>query len=365
MNCLPDDNGDGSMLCTEHPFKNNTPAGGICAFCLQEKLGKLVSSSFPIAVFPSSSSSSSSFRSETTTNITTNVSSSVIMPPHFTNTQINNTSNDLHYHQQHHQHQHYHSNGSRIMYLLGQKKKKKKENVNYNNTFVNNDDRSKNLVFKRSKSTATHAAYDDVLNSPHKSRFWSFLHLQKHNKTLTNISSNSLRAPSLSHQQNETNESNETPRTTSFGRKVSRSRSVGCGSRSFSGDFFERISTFGDCTLRRVESQREGKNKLSTINRCGGLFSGFMITSSSSSSSSSSNWIGSNHNEGNGSNVAGKVMSSEHSRSRSWGWVLASPMRGFSKPLSSSSSSSRKNEALKNKNQNPNLNAIPSLLSVS
>ncbi|KAF5201129.1 Myristoylated alanine-rich c-kinase, partial [Thalictrum thalictroides] len=46
-----------------------------------------------------------------------------------------------------------------------------------------------------------------------------------------------------------------------FGRKVARSRSVGCGSRSFSGDLLERISTgFGDCTLRRVESQREAKH---------------------------------------------------------------------------------------------------------
>ncbi|XP_050365418.1 uncharacterized protein LOC126783929 [Argentina anserina] len=40
--------------------------------------------------------------------------------------------------------------------------------------------------------------------------------------------------------------------TSSFERKVSKSRSVGCGSRSFSDDFFERISTgFDNCTLRR------------------------------------------------------------------------------------------------------------------
>ncbi|KAK2661992.1 hypothetical protein Ddye_000566 [Dipteronia dyeriana] len=71
----------------------------------------------------------------------------------------------------------------------------------------------------------------------------------------------------------------------SFERKVLRSRSVGCGSRSFSSDFFERISTgFGDCTLRRVESQREGKSKsnnngggASSSNmkervKCGGIF---------------------------------------------------------------------------------------------
>ncbi|KAL4277927.1 hypothetical protein GQ457_03G002210 [Hibiscus cannabinus] len=47
--------------------------------------------------------------------------------------------------------------------------------------------------------------------------------------------------------------------------KVSRSRSVGCGIRSFSGDLFESISTgFGDCTLRRVESQKESKPKAVT-----------------------------------------------------------------------------------------------------
>ncbi|GMY37629.1 hypothetical protein FCV25MIE_32872 [Fagus crenata] len=54
--------------------------------------------------------------------------------------------------------------------------------------------------------------------------------------------------------------SQATASASSFDRKVSRSRSVGCGSRSFFGDFFERISTgFGDCTLRRVESQRHPK----------------------------------------------------------------------------------------------------------
>ncbi|KAK3035262.1 hypothetical protein RJ639_034699, partial [Escallonia herrerae] len=61
---LQEDMGKGSMHCTDRPYKNNT-SGGICAFCHQEKLGKLVSFSFPIAVFPSSSSSSSpSLRSD-------------------------------------------------------------------------------------------------------------------------------------------------------------------------------------------------------------------------------------------------------------------------------------------------------------
>lgn len=92
--------------------------------------------------------------------------------------------------------------------------------------------------------------------------------------------------------------------------------------------------------------------------RCGGLFSGFMITSSSSSSSSSSYLVGSNVKE-NSSNVTGKVTSAaeQHTRSKSWGWALASPMRAFSK----TSSSKREGG---NKNQSPNLGAIPSLLSV-
>ncbi|KAI3804402.1 hypothetical protein L1987_25909 [Smallanthus sonchifolius] len=372
MDGLQEDTGDGSMLCTEHPYKNNTPAGGICAFCLQEKLGKLVSSSFPIAVFPSSSSSSPSFRSDIggggTTTTTTTTSAATVVPPRFTD-----TTNDCHYH----------SNRSWILYLLGQRKKKKKDlNV------MLDGDRNKSLVFKRSKSTVTPRRYmdadnDEGLNS--KRGFWSFLYLQKHShsrKTLRDISSNSMGA-SAARSRHERDiivvEENESPCHSTFDRKVSRSRSVGCGSRRFSGDFFERISTgFGDCTLRRVESQREGKPKISAMRgnggqdciqervRCGGLFSGFMITSSSSSSSSSSNWVASNSNEGSGGNAAGKVTSAvagagnvqQHSRSKSWGWALASPMRAFSKPSLS------KREASK-KNPTPNLAAIPSLLSVS
>lgn len=270
-------------------------------------------------------------------------------------------------------------------------------------------------MFKRSKSTATprrgggmhfmDADNVDGFNSPHKRGFWSFLYLQKHShsssstrKNIRDISSNSMGASASavgsfpqvqrSRQDKDTIvvEENESPCHASFDRKVSRSRSVGCGSRSFSGDFFERISTgFGDCTLRRVESQREGKSKVSGMRgnggqdcikervRCGGLFSGFMITSSSSSSSSSSYWVASNPNEGTTAgnvNAAGKMTSTggagagagqnqqhSHGRSKSWGWALASPMRAFSKP------SSTKREA-SNKNQTPNLAAIPSLLSV-
>uniref|UniRef100_A0A0D3H6N6 Uncharacterized protein n=1 Tax=Oryza barthii TaxID=65489 RepID=A0A0D3H6N6_9ORYZ len=47
-------------------------------------------------------------------------------------------------------------------------------------------------------------------------------------------------------------------------RKVVRLRSVGCGSRSFLGDFLELLSTgFSDCALRHVESHCEPKPKSS------------------------------------------------------------------------------------------------------
>ncbi|KAL5064317.1 hypothetical protein RYX36_026054 [Vicia faba] len=144
-------------------------------------------------------------------------------------------------------------------------------------------------------------------------------------------------------------------------RKVSRSRSVGCGNRSFSGDFFEKFSTgFGDYTLRRVESQHEGKaNKVissscssssavaATGNRniqhcmkdrvkCGGIFGGFMMMKSSSY------W----------------VSSGEHGRSRSsWVWALASPMRAFS-----GKSNSKDNSNTSEKNNTPDLFELPSLL---
>ncbi|XP_071689511.1 uncharacterized protein [Rutidosis leptorrhynchoides] len=332
MEGLQDDTGDGSMLCTEHPVKNSTPAGAICAFCLQEKLGKLVSSSFPITVFPSSSSSSPSFRSDiTTSNITTSTTmcSNIVPPSLLGSSNTTNTSNESHYQP------YYSSNRSRILYLLSQKKKKKK-------------DLDKNIVFKRSKSTATPRHYmdsdnGDNLNSPNKRGFWSFRYLQKpfnssssiSKKTLRDISSNTLSATSFPQRTRETIvvEENDSPCQSSFDRKVSRSRSVGCGSRSFSGDFFERISTgFGDCTLRRVESNREGKSKVSGI-RAGGQ-----------------------ERVSNG-NVAGKVTPSvQHSRSKSWGWALASPMRAFSKP-----SSAKREQQGSNK---PNLSAIPSILSV-
>ncbi|XP_059280700.1 uncharacterized protein LOC132034383 [Lycium ferocissimum] len=396
MEGIQEDMGDGNMICTNHPYKNNTP-GGICAFCLQEKLGKLVSSSFPSAVFPSSSSSSTpSFRSDfgatsSTLQVQTN------------NTQTNNIQTNV---CNNNYNSHYGKmRKSRMPFLLSSshynKKKKDGNNNNNNNNgssvIATTTSAASNvgIVMKRSKSTTTPRnrmhfldnVADEEDYTPHRKRFWSFLYYSSSSKqhssstakrTEKNMSfpsssssvNGSMRARDKKKEEFVVVEENESPNEAAFDRKVSRSRSVGCGSRSFSGDFFERISTgFGDCTLRRVESQREGKSKVSSVAsgqdcikervRCGGLFSGFMITSSSSSSSSSSHWVSSEENMNGKSSIAPASVGHQlvHGRSKSWGWAFASPMRAFSK-----TSSNGKRGGASNKNATPNLTAIPSLL---
>ncbi|KAM3323916.1 putative protein DDB [Capsicum chacoense] len=380
MEGIQEDMGDGNMICTNHPYKNNTP-GGICAFCLQEKLGKLVSSSFPSAIFPSSSSSSTpSFRSDFGATSSTTSSTLPSLQANNNNVQTNNIQTNVCHH-------YGKMRKSRMPFLLSSHYKKKKDIATSSNA---------GIVMKRSKSTTTprnHKHFMDTAEeedyTPHRKRFWSFLYYssskspsstsKKTEKTMTVASSSSVGSSSMRSREKKKEEfvvveENESP---AFDRKVSRSRSVGCGSRSFSGDFFERISTgFGDCTLRRVESQREGKSKVSSVHhhrnsgaaagqdcikervRCGGLFSGFMITSSSSSSSSSSHWVSSEENMNGKSSIAPASVGHQlvHGRSKSWGWAFASPMRALSKTTSTGK------RTASNKNATPNLAAIPSLL---
>ncbi|EPS63060.1 hypothetical protein M569_11727, partial [Genlisea aurea] len=220
------------MLCETHPYRNSTP-GGICAFCLQEKLGKLVSSSFPVAVFPSSSSSSASpsFRSD-------GLAGGKAAPP---------------------------ERRAKLPFLLIRMKNKKEKD-------------SAAIVFKRSKSAAAMGFLDEnYVEDCGRRRFWSFLQMHR-----------CARKPPPPPIRSKAADGDDERR------RVSRSRSVGCGSRTFSGDFFERISTgFGDCTLRRAESQRENappRPKHAERVKCGGLFSMMTSSSSSSSSSASSYW---------------------------------------------------------------------------
>jgi len=365
---------DGSMqqYCINHPNKKNP--GGICAFCLQEKLGKLVSSSFPLPIItPLSSSSLSSsppsFRSQT---LQSSSLSSIIVPQ-------TSTKRD-------------HHPRSRIPFLLPKKNNKNKPSSAINMSMKPSSSSANvtsDIVFKRSKSTATPRRTkflddddDDKaegdFNTRKRNRFWSFLHLTSSKPCSKKMEEKSYRVDSNSSPRistvkpkfcssvgrncdmvvEEEEEEEEASGSSSGGleqehRKVSRSRSVGCGSRSFSGDFFEKISTgFGDCTLRRVESQREGKSSkvisssVVTGNgniqhcmkervKCGGIFGGFMMLNSSSSYLVSGD-------DGRGSRG-------------SWGWALASPMRAFSSKSSSKDSKSTSEKT-------PNLSAVPSLL---
>ncbi|XP_023006468.1 uncharacterized protein LOC111499184 [Cucurbita maxima] len=387
---LDDDMADG-MQCMDHPYRSNP--GGICAFCLQEKLGKLVSSSLPLPIRGlSSSPSSPSVGSES--NVIAVVggggggapSNAISIGGSATRSvdfKVNRV--DCHYND---------TRRARIPFLLTKKKKKLV-------TAGAECNRMNDVVFKRSKSTTAPRRGQFLVDgdggdfSPRKrGGFWSFIyhHAPSSSKTLA------AREVENSNKGNGGNlaangailEEDESPNshTTSFERKVSRSRSVGCGSRSFSGDFFERISTgFGDCTLRRVESQRESKSsKGSTVGnpshrnaagvdhhcikervKCGGLFSGFMMTSSSSSSSSSSYFVSSSAHELSRKTTparaaaAGPIVSG--GRSRTWAWAFASPMRAF-KP---SNSKDRKRSIIRQAAENnptPDLNAIPSLLAV-
>lgn len=163
MEGIKEDIGDGNMQCMNHPYKNSSP-GGICAFCLQEKLGKLVSSSFSFSIFPSSSSSSSSRSDSVATSSTT---TTTLQVP----TTIKNTTDCVNYHP-------YENNirKSKMHFL----KKGSNSNVNVNMASSGSDS---GIVFKRSKSTTTprnHLHFLEANESedygPHRKGFWSFLH---------------------------------------------------------------------------------------------------------------------------------------------------------------------------------------------
>ncbi|KAJ0232274.1 hypothetical protein HA466_0291450 [Hirschfeldia incana] len=346
------------MQCINHPFTKNP--GGICPLCLQEKLGKLVTSSFPLPEHLSSSSSTSSpsFRSDSVRSSTATASSASLSVSGARNVADNNSS--------------------KLPFLLASRKKKMLTAS------------TANIVYKRSHSTTAAYGGGSDLTPRKRSGFWSFLHIHsyKHHSSSSSKKVGKFRTKHTENTLSETERVNgggsskrsgidviaeEDVVTTAAApseRRVSRSRSVGCGSRSFSGEFFERITHgFGDCALRRVESQREGNNNnnkakvnssssnvgVREIVRCGGIFGGFMIMTPSSSSSSSSSWVSSSvssaeqHHQGHGG------------RNRSWGWAFASPMRAFSY---SSGKRGRTISDSTGKDTTPNLDAIPSLLTV-
>ncbi|KAL0348654.1 UNVERIFIED_CONTAM: hypothetical protein Sangu_1093200 [Sesamum angustifolium] len=361
MEVVHEDMGDGNMQCTNHPYKNSNP-GGICAFCLQEKLGKLVSSSFPVAVFPSSSSSSSpSFRSDFGgSNATSSGGAATVgtalQVRHLASSSVNSQSggNDCNYHG-------YYTRRSKLPFVLTHKKKKKKDGVAM--AMASSD--STSIVFKRSKSTATprrgiHFLDEDY--SPHRRGFWSFLYTSKHSNSKK--SDKHLKALNLASATPSTVSStvalssvngvggairsrdkkredfvvvgeNGSPDQAAFDRKVSRSRSVGCGAGAFQGTS-SRGSQLASVIVLSAEWSPRGKGSLDCT-QFTGMGEIVAITG----------------------RIALKKEHVSHGRSRSWGWALASPMRAFSKP------SAGKRDAASNKNVTPNLAAIPSLLAVS
>ncbi|KAL8100376.1 uncharacterized protein LOC141682860 [Apium graveolens] len=221
MNDVDDD----TMQCVNHPFKNNSPTGGICGLCLQEKLGKLVSSPFHVT------------NTSVSQSLTSHHSSSVLPI---------NTNN----------HPFQHFKKSKIPFLPTHQNKNQIASSS-------SSDRSNAIMFNRSKSTIMHQqggtngiefGNTGDLSTPHKRGFWSFSHFSKRHKT--------KQLACIAKIKNEANSVAE-ENGRALDRKVSRSRSVGGGSWSFSGDFLGRMSSrFGDCALRRVESQSEGKPRL-------------------------------------------------------------------------------------------------------
>ncbi|KAJ8479214.1 hypothetical protein OPV22_022941 [Ensete ventricosum] len=412
---VADDMGEG-MQCVDHPYRSNP--GGVCAFCLQEKLGKLVSSSksspfSPLQPPPSSSASPTSFRSDAgVAGGGLGLGLGLASGPSRTGTAAGGRR-------------------SKFPFLAASHSKKKKNKNSGGSGGYGNVGRKvmasvstaagitdsgsaandSGIVLKRSKSTAPRTAGTlaqgrrggggigdpAVAESPRKKSFWSFLYLSSASSSSSAAySSNINRRKSTSSSsgegcdedvnmklrlQRQANASHklvakeeaapaapeqgengvkeaESPNAgqaaaSSFGRKVARSRSVGCGSRSFSGDFLERISTgFGDCTLRRVESQREAKPNiglhLSHDNdgeqqqprmkerfKCGGLFGGFGTMYAYWLSAAAAEDDLHSNSRTSTATPAPSATAAARGRTRSWSLAFASPMRAF-RPYSSS-----------------------------
>ncbi|VAH47552.1 unnamed protein product [Triticum turgidum subsp. durum] len=331
--------------CSEHPYPPGAAAAagvaagsGICAFCLQEKLGMLVSSSKSSPFHPPPSSVTPTtpppnrLASES---LYSSTASAMAIPPHKGKT----------------------SSSAPAPVASG---------------------------LRRSKSVAPRPEEPPLssgitADSPRKKSFWSFLYPSSssgHRSGSSSLASGegtaSARRKSVSvasatsaslGRRLEAIEEPESPgrrsegsSSSSFGRKVARSRSVGCGSRSFSGDFLERLSTgFGDCALRRVESHREPKPKGSALGHLGGArdagdgdedyeytqqhrikCAGFFGGIGAAPPASSSYWL-SAPNGGSGAGAGGNTRVSGTRSHRGWAWALASPMRAL-RPTSSTSS---------------------------
>ncbi|KAL5216312.1 hypothetical protein ABZP36_007713 [Zizania latifolia] len=344
---------DGVPYCSEHPYPPGAAAaagvaagGGICAFCLQEKLGMLVSSSKSSPFHPPPAAASASASSSS--------------PP--SNHVAAETSLPLH------------PSAAAARKVIPSQK------AGIPAPAAGGLKRSKSVAPRPEEQPVTAPAPTAITaDSPRKKSFWSFLyssssssshHSASSSASLANgsgggsarrksVSVASASSSSLGRrleaivEPDSPGRRSEGSSSSSFGRKVARSRSVGCGSRSFSGDFLERLSTgFGDCALRRVESHREPKPKAGALGhlggahsvagdddeyestqqhriKCAGFFGGL---GAAAPAPTSSYWLSS----ADGASRAGASARPHGTRShRSWAWALTSPMRAL-RPASKS-----------------------------
>ncbi|CAL5021702.1 unnamed protein product [Urochloa decumbens] len=363
---------DGVQYCSEHPYRPGSAAaaaavagGGICAFCLQEKLGRLVSSSksspfFPLGGHPPPSGSPSS-------------------PPSFRRAAAEHPPPPP-----------VHPSAAARRFMSFHRKKTSSSSSSSSSSASAAALSGGGL--KRSKSVAPRPEeqfpYSSSMaaESPRKKSFWSFLYLSSSPAYAHQASAAPYAGAAAARRKSvsvasaawasrasnaggaqvdqqpraaaatleaigepaESPSQSQVSSSSSFGRKVARSRSVGCGSRSFSGDFLERISNgFGDCTLRRVESHREPKPHKMRGGagpdddgdedddddvfehqhriKCAGFFGGL--------GPASSYWL----SAAEGATGGGGARKSGGRSHRSWAWALASPMRAF-RPAASATS---------------------------
>eukprot|EP00252_Welwitschia_mirabilis_P022051 TRINITY_DN5838_c0_g2_i1.p1 TRINITY_DN5838_c0_g2~~TRINITY_DN5838_c0_g2_i1.p1 ORF type:complete len:305 (+),score=103.76 TRINITY_DN5838_c0_g2_i1:678-1592(+) len=98
------------------------------------------------------------------------------------------------------------------------------------------------------------------------------------------------------------------------GRLVTRSRSVGFGSRSFSSaEIYQKAEPIVVGKKEELENENERQGNDHGSVRCGGLFVGF----------------GGMAVSGSDDDGCEKASSGCHSRSKSWGWAFSSPLRAF------------------------------------
>ncbi|URE46256.1 hypothetical protein MUK42_15267 [Musa troglodytarum] len=401
---VADDMGEG-MQCLDHPYRSNP--GGVCAFCLQEKLGKLVSSSktspfAPLQPPPSSSSSPTSFRSDAgVAGGGLGLGLGLASGPPRIGAAAGGRRTKFPFLAASHSNKKKKSSGGSGGYGNGARKVMASVSTAAGITDSGSAANDNSIVLKRSKSTVLRTAGTlaqgrggggigdpAVAESPRKKSFWSFLYLSSASSASSsssaahgnNINRRKSTSSSLGEgcdkdvntklhlqrqeeaaapEQGENGvKETESPNAgqaaaSSFGRKVARSRSVGCGSRSFSGDFLERISTgFGDCTLRRVESQREAKPNIGLhLNhdndgeqqqprmkerfKCGGLFGGFGTMYAYWLSAAAAEDDLDSSSRTSTATPAPSATAAARGRTRSWSLAFASPMRAF-RPYSSS-----------------------------